>query len=477
MAEAPAVTAAASARSSNRRACASRRSSRSRNTRIVILSAKFSLGLETWLKESKYQIPEGAAALLQPYVQNGSKFFVARVDAKKAKFENGQLVLSPLRFHYDSEQFSLPVRLGLVNSGGTQDLIVHVVAKDRYELANGKNVFVPTNIDVSSRAGPQFGGFYKELLERTFKKNPGAAVTEFAWKGALPPPTEFVQSGIYGVTCDPCPPPHPVDNPLARYLGVDLLPNIKTDDQVAAFAQASTLTRIHLRYGKDSAPDDLVFKIGKPMTGGVPDVIGVKPDESNRFQGRYLMHVEGCGTPARMFTPTGGPLSGASADSTIMVDPFEQIITSEITELGIKPVALAKDPKPLPEMPPPPPMSSTFFMNSMPSARSNLVFDTPTVSGSGKLDPELVKKVMSANRGQLRYCYESALMSKPTLSGRVVFEFEVDARGTVTSSSVVAATLPDTTTHACMSGRIRTWMFPKPRGGNVKVKTGVTFSR
>ena len=38
-------------------------------------------------------------------------------------------MLSPLRFHYDAETFTLPVRLGLVNSSGTQDLIVHILAQ------------------------------------------------------------------------------------------------------------------------------------------------------------------------------------------------------------------------------------------------------------------------------------------------------------------------------------------------------------
>src|SRR6185503_1333821 len=94
---------------------------------IVILSAENALGLEIWLKENKYKIPDGAAPLLKPYVQGGSKFFVAKVDAKKAKWKGGELVLSPLRFHYDSEQFALPIRLGLMNSSGTQDLIVNVI--------------------------------------------------------------------------------------------------------------------------------------------------------------------------------------------------------------------------------------------------------------------------------------------------------------------------------------------------------------
>jgi len=86
---------------------------------IVILSAEDALGLDTWLRREKYTIPEGAEPLLRPYVQGGMKFFVAKVDTEKVRFEGEQAMLSPLRFHYDSEAFNLPIRLGLVNSAGT----------------------------------------------------------------------------------------------------------------------------------------------------------------------------------------------------------------------------------------------------------------------------------------------------------------------------------------------------------------------
>ncbi|MEW5741040.1 MAG: DUF2330 domain-containing protein [Myxococcota bacterium] len=256
---------------------------------IVILSAKDSLGLEIWLKENKYKIPDAAAPLLKPYVQTNWKFFVARVNAKKVKFVNGVAVLSPLRFFYDHESFQLPVRLGLANSAGTQDLIVHVIAKSRYEVANSKNVLVPTNLRVKPAVEPEFGAFYADLLDRTFKATPGAAVTEFSWKGALPPPKVMQSQGIYGVTCDPCPPPVPVDDPLARYLGADVMPGIKTDEDVAKFAQEATITRLHLRYTKESLTDDVVFKAVGPIHGGIPEAPKPGPAKANRFQGRYIM--------------------------------------------------------------------------------------------------------------------------------------------------------------------------------------------
>ncbi|HEY8147030.1 MAG TPA: DUF2330 domain-containing protein, partial [Kofleriaceae bacterium] len=40
---------------------------------ILILSAKDSTGLDTWLRQEKYKIPEGAAPYLKPYVEGGSK--------------------------------------------------------------------------------------------------------------------------------------------------------------------------------------------------------------------------------------------------------------------------------------------------------------------------------------------------------------------------------------------------------------------
>src|SRR5262249_46008665 len=160
---------------------------------IVILSAKDSTGLDGWLRAEKYQIPQGAEPLLRPYVEAGSKFFVAKVDPQKVSFDGGRASLSPLRFHYDSEDFALPIRLGLANSSGTQDLIVNILAPhQRYEVANYANVTIPTNINVKNDVREPFAGFYAALFDRTVEMNPGAVVTEYAWQAT---------------TCDPCPGP------------------------------------------------------------------------------------------------------------------------------------------------------------------------------------------------------------------------------------------------------------------------------
>ena len=167
---------------------------------IVILSAQDSGGLDAWLREKGYAIPANAEPALRPYVQAGSKFFVAKVNIAKVKFENGRASLSPLRFHYESEKFELPVRLGMLNSSGTQDLVVHVLAQDkRYVVANYPSVTIPTNLDVAEAARGSFPAFYATLLDRTLEKTPGAIVTEYAWPSSSCDPCPGGVSGLSGV--------------------------------------------------------------------------------------------------------------------------------------------------------------------------------------------------------------------------------------------------------------------------------------
>ncbi|MBX7196251.1 MAG: DUF2330 domain-containing protein, partial [Sandaracinaceae bacterium] len=176
---------------------------------VVILGTDDSSALEAWLREHQYRIPDGAAEALRPYVEAGMKFFVARVDARRVRFEAGHAVLSPLRVQYESPELSLPVRLGLLNSAGAQDLVVLVLARNqRFEVANYPNVFVPTNLDVSADVRDDFGAFYDTLLDRTFERHPGSVVAEYSWQAS---------------SCDPCPPDATLDGQMLTSLGGDVL--------------------------------------------------------------------------------------------------------------------------------------------------------------------------------------------------------------------------------------------------------------
>jgi hypothetical protein len=325
---------------------------------IVILSAKDSTGLDTWLRREKYAIPKAAEPLLRPYVVSGMKFFVAKVDPKKVKFEAGRADLSPLRFHYDSDQFVLPIRLGLASSSGTQDLIVSILAPNqRYETANYKNVFIPTNLDVVDDVRNRFGAFYASLFDRTLEKNPGAVVTEYAWQAS---------------TCDPCPGPTLTHSDFMT-LGADVL---ETQQQIATpppqpnnpnvgrrppirrvprgWGNDFVLTRLHARYGKD-IKDDLVFKAAPPVAGGREHITdgtkleeGAKPSSVNNFQGRYAIRHKwkgavACANPRR--NVWGGPPEGGGiktqAGLNLAFAPRGQVqlgrsIKGDVPEIGLK---------------------------------------------------------------------------------------------------------------------------------------------
>ena len=156
--------------------------------------------MQTWLTQNNYKVPEAARPILMSYIQQGMYFFVAKINAAKVKYDKGRALLSPLRFQYESEQFSLPVRLGMVNSKGKQDSIVHILADNkRYEVANYPNALIPTNINVKVSVADNYADFYEGLFAKTVRDNPKAVVTEYAWGGG-----PSFQG--FGGKCDPCPP-------------------------------------------------------------------------------------------------------------------------------------------------------------------------------------------------------------------------------------------------------------------------------
>ncbi len=280
------------------------------------------------------------------------KFFVAKVDVKKVKFVDGRVALSPLRFHYDAEQFVLPIRLGLANSGGTQDLIVSILAPgQRYEVANHPNVTIPTNLEVADSVRDRFGAFYASLFDRTLDKNPGSIVTEYAWQAT---------------SCDPCPGPVLGATQLMT-LGGDVLDGA----QLAAPPQPQpqrgprgrriqrswgtdfVLTRLHARYGKD-LKDDLVFKAAPPIVGGREFVTsgdkleeGAKPAGANNLQGRYIIRHRWtgaitCKDPVR--NRWGGPPNGGAPQPQAALElafaPRGQVqlptaIKQDVPEIGL----------------------------------------------------------------------------------------------------------------------------------------------
>jgi MYXO-CTERM domain-containing protein len=326
---------------------------------VVILSARDSSGLDAWLRENKYKIPDGAEPYLRPYVQAGSKFFVAKVDPKKVTFEGGRAMLAPLRFHYDSDSFNLPVRLGLINSGGKQDLIVNILAKgQRYEAANYPNVTIPTNIDVDEKAKDGFGAMYAALYDRTLEQKPNAVVTEYSWDAS---------------TCDPCPLPALNPGELTT-LGADVLASSNPELHhpgvrgIPRWGGGWVITRLHARYAKEALGEDIVFRAAPPITGGRE----VRPQDGklekgassghvNNFQARYAIRHPWtgeikCDNPRRGIwggPPSGGSPSTRPADKIAFAPrggiALPALLKESVPELGLDaPKATLPAPAPAP---------------------------------------------------------------------------------------------------------------------------------
>jgi hypothetical protein len=214
---------------------------------ILILSARDSAGLETWLLRNGYRIPKGAHQALQPYIRRNMKFFVAKVNLEE-QAKTGVSYLRPLQFAFDSEKFMLPIRLGMVNAKGPQDLLIYALTrKGRVETTNYRTVKLPTGMDLPEYVKDRFPDFYRAMFGRQVEREEGRAVfTEYVWNMAW---------------CDPCSAP-PLTPEELRGLGVFWEP-----------AQAM-LTRLHVRYAAGTFPEDLVFQ---------------ETQDQQSFQGRYVL--------------------------------------------------------------------------------------------------------------------------------------------------------------------------------------------
>ena len=224
---------------------------------IVILSAKESDGLETWLIQNNYKIPRGAKELLQPYIRQNLKFFVAKVNLEEYDV-NGLEKLRPISMAYESPKFMLPIRLGMMNANGDQDLLIYLLSpKGQVELTNYRTVKVPTNSEIPVFVKQEFKDFYQAMFQTAYKaENRQVAFLEYAWDMS---------------TCDPCS-AEPLNREELKDAGVFWLDRQNRNSRWGG--NNVFITRLHVRYSRDKFPEDLKFQSTS--------------DRSN-FQGRYII--------------------------------------------------------------------------------------------------------------------------------------------------------------------------------------------
>lgn len=91
----------------------------------------------------------------------------------------------------------------------------------------------------------------------------------------------------------------------------------------------------------------------------------------------------------------------------------------------------------------------------------------PVVQGS--LDKEIIRRVVRQHRREIKYCYESELQKNKELQGRVVVRFTISATGSVVAATVKESNLKNPSVENCMTGKIRRWVFPEPKGGGIVI--------
>jgi hypothetical protein len=251
---------------------------------ILILSAQQSTGLETWLRENGYRIPTGASAVLASYIRQNMRFFVAKVNVMEQR-KLGFSYLRPLQVAYESPKFMLPIRLGMVNASGAQELFVYALTrKGRVETTNYRTVKLPSDMELPTylKETGEFAKFYKAMFTRQLEREDRRVLfLEYAWNMAW---------------CDPCA-ADPLSNDELRRLGVFWT------DGTANRPSDVFVTRLHVRYDNAHFPEDLVFQ--------------ETADRAN-FQGRYVLR----------HAWTGGESCGAASEYRAgLKDRREQEVT------------------------------------------------------------------------------------------------------------------------------------------------------
>ncbi len=149
---------------------------------ILILSAEQSSGLVTWLTENGYRIPAGAERALTTYLAQGMKFFVAKVNLEE-QVKLGYTYLRPLQIAFDSSDFMLPIRLGMVNAAGPQELFVFTLTRNgRVETTNYRTERIPGDVSIPLFVKDDFGSFYQAMFDvQVAREEMRVVFLEYAW--------------------------------------------------------------------------------------------------------------------------------------------------------------------------------------------------------------------------------------------------------------------------------------------------------
>ena len=194
------------------------------------------------------------------------KFFVCKVNLDNYQ-ASGAVPLKPLQITYKSPKFMLPIRLGMANANGPQDLIIYMYSQTgRIETTNYRTALIPTDFKVPLFVQGEFGEFYRDLYNKAHaREGKNVVFLEYAWE----------VSPMQNVFCDPCVGDPPMVQDL-KEAGVDWLVSRGQDYHTGGNVYDGKVffTRMHVTYDREHFPQDLMFQ---------------ETPNKQTFQGRYIL--------------------------------------------------------------------------------------------------------------------------------------------------------------------------------------------
>jgi len=94
---------------------------------------------------------------------------------------------------------------------------------------------------------------------------------------------------------------------------------------------------------------------------------------------------------------------------------------------------------------------------------------TARASVLGSIDKHIIRRIVRAHLGEIRGCYNAALVRDPKARGRIVVQFVISAIGTVTGAAIHESEIDDAALGKCIARKVKGWRFPVSDGAGAAI--------
>jgi hypothetical protein len=190
---------------------------------IAVLAGKDSSGLVKWLQLFKYEVPNDAQEVLGSYIKQDMHFFVARVHLKE--MGTGKRDLRPIQVRYKTPKLMLPIRLGMVNADGPQELMVFALTPQaRVETTTYRTVRMPAAGALPLFAKDNWTEVYGAMFDEQTKRESMRVVFMEHASQWMPEQKDATRAGMF-------------------------------------WGPSGFVTRLHFKYTKENFPEDLTLQV------------------------------------------------------------------------------------------------------------------------------------------------------------------------------------------------------------------------